>query len=108
MTSSILRPIRTEAAYIYYPQHCHGIGWALFNDDRRNEGYLTVQRIDEADAFDSDAEAAFHVICAATFDTGPEGIACRDALRKIIAFGECGRNPIATMLRAYTQGQRGM
>lgn len=54
--------------------------------------------IDAAQAFLVDAEAAFHVVCAATFDAGPDGDACREALRKIMAFGERGLNPIATML----------
>ena len=73
----------SENAYTYRPQQRRGIGWDLFDD----AGRPTVQRIDEAGAFDSDAEAAFHVLCAAAFDVGPEGDACRDALRSISTSG---------------------
>jgi hypothetical protein len=94
MTTSVHR---TESAYTYSPEHCEGSGWILANDNETGT-YLTIQRVDQTEAFANDCEAAFHVVCAATFDCGPEGDACRAALRKIIRFGERGLNPIATML----------
>jgi hypothetical protein len=89
---------RTENAYTYSRAHCHRKGWILANDGNPRSLYLTIQRVDEAETFADDQEAAFHVLCAATFDPGPEGSACRNALRKLIEFGERGLNPIATML----------
>ena len=82
-------------AYTYWPQHCHGRGWQLFDEA---SDWPNIQRIDETSAFEDDTHAAFHVVCAAAFDAGLEGHACREALRKIIRFGEQGTNPIATML----------
>jgi hypothetical protein len=88
-------PILTRYAYTYYVRHCHGRGWRLFDEA---SSWPTIQRIDETAAFADDAQAALHVVRAATFDAGLEGHACREALRTIIRFGEQGLNPIATML----------
>jgi len=85
----------TRNAYTYWPQHCHDRGWNLFDES----DWPNIQRVDETESFDDDFQAAFHVVCAAAFDAGSEGHACRDALRKVIRFGEAGLNPIATMLR---------
>jgi hypothetical protein len=84
----------TRNAYTYGPDQRRGIGWDLFDD----ADWPTIQRIDETAAFASDEEAAFHVLCAAAFDPGPEGHACRAALRTIIDFGARGLNPMAAML----------
>jgi hypothetical protein len=84
----------TSDAYTYWPQHCHGKGWDLFDTD----DWPNIQRVDDVGAFEDDSVAAFHVVCAAAFDAGLEGQACRIALRHIIRFGEKGLNPIATML----------
>ena len=89
---------RTENAYTYSPEHCHGIGWTLANECNPHSLYLSIQRVDATIAFEDDREAAFHVVCAAAFDPGREGNACRNALRKIIEFGDRGLNPIGTML----------
>lgn len=88
--------LRTANAYTYSPEHRCGEGWVLANDEP-GCAYLTIQRVDCAAAFSDDHEAAFHVVCAATFDAGAEGESCRAALSKIIRFGERGINPIATM-----------
>lgn len=80
--------------YVYWPEHRCGTGWELFD----YPNFPNIQRIDETASFDSDCDAAFHVLCAAAFDAGPEGRACRTALRKILRFGERSLRPVATML----------
>ncbi len=97
---------RTDNAYTYSPEHRRGIGWVLANEGSESSLYLTIQRVDETGAFEDDYEAAFHVICAATFNSSAEGAACRDALRKLVAFGERGLNPIATMLPTRRQTKK--
>ena len=84
----------SRTRYTYNPRQRYGIGWDLFD----GIDWPNIQRIDETEAFDSDADAAFHVLCAAAFDGGPEGEAARNALRALIAFGEKGLNPIATVV----------
>jgi hypothetical protein len=61
----------SREAYTYWPQHCHGTGWDLFDQ----LDWPNIQRIDDREAFEDDSDAAFHVICAAAFwlinDAGP-------------------------------------
>jgi hypothetical protein len=83
-------------SYTYHPLQRRGVGWDLFDLET---GWPNIQRIDETGAFDDDAQAAFHVLCAAAFDSGAEGDACRAALRAIADFGSARLNPIAAMLR---------
>jgi hypothetical protein len=47
--------------YVYWPEHYCGTGWQLFD----HPDFPNIQRIDETASFDSDCDAAFHVLCAA-------------------------------------------
>ncbi|MGE5510372.1 MAG: hypothetical protein ACM31O_03860 [Bacteroidota bacterium] len=75
-------------SYRYSKGHTYAKGWGLFTSDKRG---LEIQRIDGPNAtFSDDAAAALHVVTMAAIDPGPEGRACRRALRLLMERGTEG------------------